>query len=295
MIDYLQLFQDYSVDFKESGKNVGQGFIGLNCPWCDDSSHHGGVPKDGSSRYTCWRCGTHSLNSTLEKILCVKNIESLLEVYTDGNVVAAPKKIITHATEVTVPGGELQWYHRNYLKTRNYDPDELISKYHIKGTTPTSKFGNRIYFPIFYKNEIVSYQGRSIDKHAYLRYLTAKPEEEKIFHKHILFNLDNANEDFIVLVEGVFDAIRLGDGACATFGTSFMREQLLLLKNYKRIFMLYDTEFFAQKKSKSAANDVAHITDSDVYTVDLNTIGDPDNLSADDVKYVMNEFRRKIY
>ena len=52
MIDYLQLFDDYAVDYALEGKNFGNNFIGIHCPWCNDSSYHGGVPKDGSEKFS---------------------------------------------------------------------------------------------------------------------------------------------------------------------------------------------------------------------------------------------------
>lgn len=298
MIDFIQLFDDYSVDYKLDGKNVSKDFIGVNCPHCGDTAYHGGVPKNGSPKYTCWRCGTHSLNKTLSILMGVKNVEGILKEYSDGIPLVAStenKKTIIRPDTVIVPGEDIQWYHRDYLSKRRYDPDYLIQKYHIKGTGPMSEFGARVYFPIIFKNEVVSYQGRSIAKNPWLKYMTAAPDKEKIHHKHILFNYDNAQDDFVVLVEGVFDAVRLGDGACATFGTSFMREQLYWLKDFKRIFMLYDDEFFAQKKSQDAINNITNITMGQVFKINLNNIGDPDDLSQDDVRYVMNEFRRKIY
>jgi DNA primase len=122
--------------------------------------------------------------------------------------------------------------------------------------------------------------------------MTAAPELEKMFHKHLLFNYDLCKEDFIVLVEGVFDALRLGDGACATFGTQFMAEQLLLVKPFKRVFMLYDNEFEAQEKAKKASGLISNLISGEVMVVNLGGSKDPDNLSDDDARCLMSEFRR---
>lgn len=297
MINYLELFNDYNVDYALEGKNVGSEFIGVHCPFCGDTSYHGGVPRDGSHAFSCWRCGSHNIYDALNYILGVPNSFNILASYTDDTpqLHTENKKKHTTVNTVHVPGETIKWYHRKYLEQRRYDPDELIQKYHITGTAPGSTYGKRIYFPIIYKNEIVSYQGRSIDKNPYLKYLTAEPEKEKVFHKHILFNYDNATSDFIVLTEGLFDALRLGDGACATFGTNFMREQLLLLRPYNRIFLLYDNEFFAQQKAVKAIQNITNICTGSVYQISTDTTGDPDDLSNDDAKYLMNELRRTYY
>ena len=45
MLDYITLFEDYGVDYATEGPNVGNNYIGIMCPWCGDTSYHGGVPK----------------------------------------------------------------------------------------------------------------------------------------------------------------------------------------------------------------------------------------------------------
>lgn len=299
MIDYLQLFDDYAIDYALEGKNVGNNFIGIHCPWCNDSSYHGGVPKDGSEKFSCWRCGTHSVRATLAVILHVKNIDTILQSYDGGSDLHRHlhRQTTGGVNHVTVPGDTLQWYHEKYLVKRRYDPDYLVAKYKVQGTTPYEtdfKMRSKVIFPISYNQEIVSYQGRSIRDDAVYRYITAPPEEEKIFHKHLLYNLDYCKEDWVVMVEGVFDALRLGDNACATFGTTFLPQQLLLLKPYKRIYMLYDNEFNAQEKARKAASMLSSIVDGEVYVTDIGQGKDPDDLSDDDARYVMNEFRRVV-
>lgn len=300
MIDLTRMFSDYSIDYVEGPtKDVSAAFIGVSCPFCGKSGYHGGFARDTSKgvSYNCWVCGTHSGYKALQILLGTKYINPILEAYSDDSIMSMPseKKIIEGVDKVLVPGGNLDWYHKKYLEKRRYDPDYLVQKYHITGTTPSDTFGARIYFPIIYQGEVASYQGRSIDKNAYLRYLTAAPDKERVHHKNILFNYDNAIEDFIVLVEGIFDSIRLGDGAVCTFGTTFKREQLLLLKDYKRIFLLYDDEHMAQVKARKAAADIQNIASGEVSILNLGNTGDPDDLADDDAKYLMNELRRRYY
>lgn len=295
MLDYISLFEDYGVDYATEGPNVGNNYIGIMCPWCGDTSYHGGVPKNGQHKFSCWRCGGHSLEATLSRLTGIKDIQAVLSKYDDGaSLLQTEQRILVHPErKVLVPGNELEWYHKKYLESRHYDPEYIIREYKVRGTTPPDT--PRVYFPIFYNGEVVSYQGRAINKDAYLRYMTAPPDEEKVFHKSILFNIDNCTNDTVVMVEGVFDALRLGKhDVCASFGTSFMPEQLLLLKPYKRIFMLYDSEIPAQEKAKKAANMIANISGGEVYNVNLGE-GDPDELSDEDARKLMNDLRRKVY
>lgn len=298
MIDYISLFEDYSVDYALEGSNIGNNYIGLHCPWCDDTSYHGGVPRGGYKSFSCWRCGSHSLEATLSRMMGLKNISEILAKYEDDSiqVQTQDRHLIYPDRKVIVPGAELQWYHKTYLENRRYDSEFVEKEFGVKGTDPLSKEGPRVYFPIVYQKEIVSYQGRSIRKDAKYKYLVASPDYEKRFHKHVLYNIDNCKSDTVVMVEGIFDVMRLGKyDVCASFGTSFMAEQLLLLKPYKRIFMLYDSEGPAQEKAKKAANMITNITRGEVYNVNLGTGGDPDDLSNEDAEKLMKDLKGRIY
>ncbi len=293
MIDYISLFEDYGVEYALEGPNVGTQFIGVLCPWCSDVSFHGGFPRNGAERYTCWRCGTHSVKATLTRLTGVRDIEQILKGYDDGmsHVVKSTKEYREDFT-VTVPGGPLAQYHKNYLVGRRYDPEYLEAKYFLRGTHPLSSEGNRIYAPVIFRNEIVSYQGRAING-ATPKYKAAHPSQEKLSHKHTLYNIDNCKSDFIVLVEGVYDVFRLGDNSAATFGTAFSEHQIVLAKDYDRVFMLYDSEGDAQQRAKDASQLIATLV-KDVAIVDIGE-GDPDDLSDDDARALMKDLGGKIF
>jgi len=55
----------------------------------------------------------------------------------------------------------------------------------------------------------------------------------------------------VIIVEGITDVWRLGDGAVATFTKNFTREQILLLKkkNIKEAFVFYDSDAVGQSKN----------------------------------------------
>lgn len=298
MIDYISLLEDYSVDYSLDGANVGNTYIGLHCPWCDDTGYHGGVPRAGYRSFSCWKCGSHSVEAALSRILGIRNIAEILAKYEDDSiqVQSRDRHLIYPDRKVIVPGGKLEWYHKKYLAGRRYDPDIVERDFSIQGTEPLSSEGPRVYFPIVYNKEVISYQGRSIRKETKYKYLVASPDYEKRFHKSMLYNIDNCTDDTVVMVEGIFDVMRLGKyGVCASFGTSFMPEQLLLLKPFKRIFMLYDSEGPAQEKARKAGAMITNITRGDVYNIDLGTGGDPDDLSNDDAVKLMADLRRRSF
>jgi DNA primase len=83
-----------------------------------------------------------------------------------------------------------------------------------------------------------------------------------------------------VIVEGIFDAWRIGSGAVATFGTRYTHEQLLLLRGMKRAFILYDAD--AIPIAHKLAHDLSSIV-TQIEVLELSE-GDPDNLKEDDVR-----------
>lgn len=287
--DALQFCIDYDIPYYTEGKNVTEGWVNIQCPLCEDAFNHGGFnPEKGY--YHCWRCGGHSLKYIVWVLTKEKDTDKIIEEYSDEITVKRKeekeKPIVTH---VDMPGEDLQWYHKAYLRSRNFNPEYLEQKYYLKGTTPSFKFGPRIYTPIYYNGDLVSYQGRSIkEDDSDIKYLTAASDKEKILHKDILFNLDNCIKDYIVVVEGVYDVFRLGDNSCASFGISFTQKQLQLLSQYKRIYFVYDTEERAQKAAEKAGGTIALFSNSYVEQITLDG-SDPGDMSDEDAEALMKE------
>lgn len=69
--------------------------------------------------------------------------------------------------------------------------------------------------------------------------------------KEILYNLDNCNEKYIIIVEGVFDVFRLGDNSASTFGMEYSHKQIsILAENYETVIIMFDNEKQAQKQAR---------------------------------------------
>jgi DNA primase len=134
----------------------------------------------------------------------------------------------------------------------------------------------------------VSFQGRDITNKQKTRYKACNKEDEAVFHKDILYNLDNCQKETIVVVEGIFDAVRIGNDCAATFGTEWTIEQFILLRNrFKRIFVIYDNEREAQNKAIKLAMGL-NALGKDVENFKLDG-GDPADLSPDDVLCLRKE------
>jgi len=252
MIDFERLFNDFSISYWTSGKNVSKGWINIGCPICGDVSNHGGFNIE-TGKYNCWKCGKHNSIYILQLLLRKSKNEviKILDNYSVFN-----RRIVKNNNEndnkrqLGFLGYELKEIHKNYLIKRNFNPDFIKSKYKITGFTfENSYWQYRLMIPIFYNSRIVNYIGRDVSGKQE-RYLNLPNEKAIINLKNILYNLDNVKEDKIVIVEGVFDVWRGGDNFVATFGTSFTKKQILQILNYEKIYIIFDCENEAQEKAK---------------------------------------------
>ena len=287
--DALAFCRDYRIKYWQDGNNVKNGWVNITCPLCNDTSNHGGF-NPGAGYYHCWRCGGHSLEYIVSKVLFLnkQKSEALLINYSGGvsfqKLKAKPSGVVS---SVSIPGEPLDRLHRRYLRRRGFDPILLQSKYGLTGTGIAGDWKYRIMIPIFYQGRLISYQGRDITDKQKLRYKTLSPEKSVINPKHILFNLDNCRTNTVCVVEGVFDVFRMGDGFAATLGTSMTEYQIKLLSDYGRVIFLFDPEPAAQERARRAAGKLAALG---VFAelIDLEIEKDPGELTEEEAVEVRN-------
>lgn len=116
--------------------------------------------------------------------------------------------------------------------------------------------------------------------------------------QYLLFNIDNAvkRHDYVVLVEGVFDAMILhiwGYNTVALLGTklsSFNRD--ILLSNFDRVYVCLDNDVKENKSNpgqESAKKIIEHLKDNiECYNIILPPNKDPDECSKDEFKQCFN-------
>lgn len=289
MFDIIGFLEDYDIDFATEGENISANYIGLQCCFCGKSQgFHLGVSKDGS-RCSCWVCGAHSIFDLIQTQLACGKSEAykILKEY-EGKTTRykfVEKKQERAVSKIDLPGGPLQKRHRAYLESRNFDPDLLESKYGFKGTGPYTfykdqDFSTSIIIPVYDSNgRVLSFQARDYTGRGYynkekMRYKGLKAEYSIIHYKESLYNLQNAKSDTVVLVEGVFDCLRGGDNFLCSWGTSMQPSQLNILKDYRRVFIIFDSEVAAQEKAHGYGRDLAALG-VEVEVIDLES-GDRD-------------------
>lgn len=300
-IDIVQLLIDYNVYIDPKGKNCSSGWINIQCPFCDDNSNHLGINlKNGN--VNCWKCGHKSLYNLIY-IITGKNISKIYQKYISKNSLNIGIESIKKQTKynhiadiekslriVNYPANtsKIQAEHMAYLKSRNFNPFKLEKLYRIKGTGNIGNYKNRIIFPIFLNNKLISYQGRDITgSKSNIKYKACSKKLEVEHHKNTLYNIDNVKRNEIIVVEGVLDAIRLGDNTVATFGVEYTQSQLLMLSKYKKVNILYDTDEAGKKASEKLANGLSNLkVNVDIFRLDEE---DPGSLSEKDAMLIKKD------
>jgi hypothetical protein len=294
MFDALKYLREHRVRYVTSGKDTSAGWLGVSCPFCRDPEMHGGFSPD--DYYSCWRCGGHSVEDVimaLERCEYHEACQIVIEYQTDFPSLPArarPRRAQGQQGHLTWPPGVMPLLplHIAYLIRRRFDPGALVERYGIRATGPLGPYAWRIMAPVVLNGKMVSYQGRDITDKADLRYKACRKELELVDHKTILYNLDNSLGDSAIVVEGLFDCWRLGDGCVATMGSTIIKPQVMMLaERFKRIFVILDSEPEAQSKARKLCQQLS-LLGVEVINKKLNK-GDPDDLSQGDADELKKE------
>lgn len=301
--DALRFLTEYKVPYWTQGEHCSIGWINIQCPLCDDPTWHGGINPE-AGYYHCWHCGGHPLTSVIRKLLSIKTEEAkrIHREYLGRNSYALrggdAKRREATATSIELPGASpLGKYHRRYLDRRDFDPDLLQTKYSLRGTGPGETFKGmdyslRVIIPIYdFTERLVSFQGRAISKDEELRYKGCPVEHSLIHYKDSLYNIHLArNRKRVVVVEGVFDAWRMGDGFIASFGTSMTPLQIKELARWDEIFFLFDDEGPAQASARKYGSQLSSLGKS-VEIIRLSGMGgkDPGDLPEEEARAIRRE------
>jgi DNA primase len=291
---------DKGVKVKKRGKDVGSGWIGIPCPFpqCSDTQSHCGIHIK-TQVFKCWICG--------EKGHAVRLIEMLEDCsWPEAMDIARRFPLdpfaISHKDDRVAPRGDrIQCYlpeeivavwpeiHLDYLKSRRFDPDHLITKYQLKAVYNVGDYRFRIIAPVFLNQKMVSFVAADVLRNdsARIPYLNCSKEKSIIPINHCFYNLDSVKGGQAIIVEGITDVWRLGDGAIASFTSNYSSEQILLLarKKIQKAFVLYDPD--AIDKATRLCDQLSGII-SIVELIRLSG-GDPADMTDQEVKYMRKD------
>ena len=128
---------------------------------------------------------------------------------------------------------------KGYLAERNV-LGPLAYRHHLH-LCYAGRYQNRIIFPAFMNGVMVSWVARTLEEDSTgQKYMNPLDVDQG----SVLWNFDVARSyDEVVLCEGVFDALRVGDDAIASFGKNVTPKQLAIVNKYwKKVVFLLDPD-----------------------------------------------------
>lgn len=280
---------------KRGERHHREGWVSLECPFCiGDKGHHLGYSKQAKV-FTCWRCGKKTVPEVLSVLLNKTKYAACnyaREHYSNDpfSVYHKPQKT-DYVTELRIPGTKIpSAIHTEYLTKRNYDVQELIDTWDIQFTTALHKHQYRIIAPVWDSGRYVSYVGRDVTGKQAAKYLACLPGEEVKNIKQCVYGMQRAIRRTVIVVEGVFDAWRIGSGAIAMLGTSWRLEQAeIIARSFAASYILFDNELDAQVRAKQLAETCSGLSKkhiSKVVKISNTTANDPSEFSAEEVEKI---------
>jgi len=291
--DIENYLQEQGIQYSEAGdKNVAQGWIGISCYECGDSSNHLGINLD-SKLISCWKCGYkssaisvvmyHSNCSYYEATKIVEETQSY--EFTEERPQqrkSSGENIIPKSATKEIPDR-----HVAFLKNRRFST-EIIKRYQLQSCGTLGSYKNRIIIPIIIDNEVVSFTSIDTTGRQKVKYKHAPAEDSILPAKECVYGLDLV-KDRMLLVEGITDAWRMGPGAVATLGMELSKIQInfIVQSPQKEIFIMFDGEEQAINRAHALAKTLS-ILGKHVEVIELSS-GDPDDLTSKMVQHLRME------
>lgn len=297
--DALSYLKDNGIPYTEANN----GWINVPCVFgCDDHfPYHLGIHLEEKT-ISCWMCGT---TGKILKYLIVREgsfleAKKVLQEYSNHtaseltNIVNKLEK--RYAPRYKLPS-EFKQLTKDYLpkevsdflNRRGFLPSSLLETHCLYYPAHLGNYKFRLIIPVYLRGHIVSFVGRDVTDESKKPYMMPNKEDVPIHPKDTLYGFDDLSPgDTVVIVEGVIDQWKLGKGSVATFGTSFTKSQIELLKSIKpnRVFIWFDSEEPAQKAALKLASKIWF---SEVEVVELKDYKDPGELSVDNGKRLLKE------
>ena len=246
------------IDFVESGHHHSRpGWLQIaRCPFCGSDKYHLGF-NIAHSYSSCWKCGHHSAWSLYVALEFPRHIARELFRSRKDYELQEFRDARTRTKLVEPNGrGPLKATHRNYLKGRGLDPDEIAKLWQVEGIGIAARLSWRLYIPILLHGKKVSWTTRAVGTEVEQRYVSASAEEEAVNHKEVVYGLDYVRGSALI-VEGPTDVWNIGPGAVGLFGLAYSTAQVRALSLIPRRFVCFDNSKDAQQRARALASDLA--------------------------------------
>ncbi len=241
----------------------------INCPFCSDKKQHLYIKQNGkTSMYHCWKCDRSGY---------LKKSDAVFYKILNYNIANPPGMQTTSeypTTPVITPAKIKQAiFHTDLITfltdTRKFSIEQtlwIIKKFHIKYND------NKVIFPCYYRKDCVFTFHKDI-----LSGLYKNATGNKFAFN---FNAIFSKKDYVVLVEGVFDALRLlcyGIPAIALLGKAFgLTSYMAFCKHIgnKKIFIMLDGDI--KNEDKTLRLKLKRNLSNPIVLLKINSEGDPD-------------------
>jgi DNA primase len=263
----------------------------LYCPICGTSKGHLGYNLE-KHYFNCFSCGWHSLWEVLRELFPNENIRDILSEFE----LHSPLQLIQKTHEqnnliIPMQVGELLPVHRQYLESRGFDSDELVTKWGIGGIgiDPVHpQYQWRIFIPITdFKGNVVSWTTRAIGHTT--PYISASKSQEVQSIKTLLYGEQYRTfYDTIIVTEGVFDVFNIGVGAVAVFGKMVTSAQVYRISQFARRVICFDNEPDTQEQAKKLCRELS-IFSGETLNVCLDA-ADPGSAGTEEIKRLRRLF-----
>jgi len=297
-MNIIQLLQNYNIPFHTEGKNISKGWIGIQCPFCQDHSNHLGYNLDGEY-FVCWKCGGHFPNKVIASLLNVNITEAktIIERYDTITLKSKEPVVKMRAKAHRLPSNcePLQANHRHYLEKRNFDPEYLERTWGLLGTGVYSKLDNidykfRIIIPFIWESQQVSFDSRDITGKDPGRYKACPKDREIIPHKEIIYGKQKDFKEMGICVEGPTDVWRLGVHSFAVSGIKFTPKQVrVIAQTFKRVAVCFDDDPQAKIQANKMIAEL-EFRGVDAFRVDI--VGDPGSMKQEDADYLVKQLMK---
>lgn len=289
MFDIKAYLDDRNIPYKTEGKNISSGWLGINCIYCGDHSYHLGIREQG---FSCWVCGVKGHITKL-----IQNIDScnyyqacdIVKSFDTASFVELKNDIRKRLGDNILPveaTKEFPEIHADYLKSRNFNPTDLINQYNLFACYTNGKYKFRIIVPIIENGYIINFTAMAVSGQS-PKYEHCPNKYAIIPMKECLYNIDTV-KDIALITEGVTDVWRMGGGCVATMGTEYTADQIKLLvdRGVKKAYVMYDSEYLAIKKARRMATALSVFMESE--TIELSD-GDPGEFTNQQVMDLRKE------
>lgn len=251
------ILDELGIAYRQHGEHhhATQGWVQIDCPFCSPATNKFrlGINLQWGNT-SCWTCGPHKLVTVFQA--------------SSGDQAPAYRDLLrqlqpTLQTPQARPGrlilpqglGPLLPCHKQYLRQRGLNPARLARLWQLEGIGLHPHLAWRLFIPIVQQGKTVSWTTRSIGE-ATPRYRNAKPEEELVPIRSVLFGMDYVRQAALIC-EGPFDVFRIGPGAIATLGISYTARQRALLAKIPVRLICFDNEPQAQQRARQLLDDLS--------------------------------------